>query len=126
VLFGCSKNQAELGNPVGVRLEGQGARDLEMAVALTRGQGEPAPSQVGAALAAVRKACPELSTLGRGGELVRVAMEVKGGRLRAPAAAPPEALAACVVHSVDGASMGPAGADGVIALVEVREAQPAR
>lgn len=97
-----------------------------MAVALTKGRGEPAPSQVGAALAAARKACPELSTLGRSGELVRVAMEVKGGRLRAPVTPPSEALAACVVRGVDGAPMGPVETDGVVALVEVREAQPAR
>jgi hypothetical protein len=126
VLFGCSKDPSELGSPIGVRLEGQGTRDLEMAVALTKGEGEPAPSQVGEALAAARRACPELSTLGRSGELVRVAMEVKRGRLRAPPAPPSEALAACVVHSVEGARMGRAEADGVIALVEVREAQPTR
>jgi hypothetical protein len=126
LLASCSRQSGSpvLGNPVGVRLEGNGSqRDLEMAVALTGGQGDPTPGQVGAALAAARKACPGLSELDASGELIRIALPIRDGKLRAPPAPPVEALAACVAQGMGGAAMGPAAADGVDAVVELRVAQ---
>jgi len=120
----CSKSKPDVqyGDPVSVRLQvGVGRPELEMALALAVGHGEPLPTSTADALVRIARACPEVDSLAKNGNVLRFRMKVREEVLHA-AETPSDALTACAAKAVEGSPFTGKGPGEVDALAEIRAA----
>ena len=107
------------GDPIGLRVSGPNASELDVAVAATRGRDVTAGvNKLATALHGASRACPELGSLGGSGSL-QVRLTVVGGKFNTSENLPDSPLALCVVRALDGKEILPSTEDLAL-LIEFR------
>ncbi|WP_394823846.1 hypothetical protein [Pendulispora albinea] len=133
VTFGCSKPKPDVQyrEPVSVRLSvGSGRPQLEMALALTPGHGEPPPTAIADALFRIASECPEIDSLAKSEGFVRLRLKVHAGALHLAPPSPSDPavdpLATCAGKAIENAAFSakgnPSGDSDFDAMAEIRAA----
>jgi len=125
VLGGCSREEPiPYGEPTGIRLSGSGGADIELAVAVTRGNDlAPQVSTMAGAFYDAVRACPAVSELAQKGSGLRLKFTLDHGKARAPSDAPAEPAAACMLRALEGKQVIVTDAPKLDMLAELRGAE---
>lgn len=117
----CSKESAapSYGDPIGIRLDDDAKLpSLAVAVAATKGTDlTPAVNKLASAFHEASKSCPELTPLATT-QTLRLKMSIEKGKLRAPANPSDEAVAVCILKSLEGKSVLPETTEKLDILAE--------
>ncbi len=126
VLAACSKKDAPAeenkgyGDPVGIKLSGNGPNDptYEIAFAVTKGQTPPAPDSMAGPVYVAAKSCSQVQDVTKNGQTLRVKVILENGVVKVPSM-PDDPAAQCLLKALDGksiAKVAPAKADVLIEL----------
>jgi len=126
-VIGCSREEPiPYGDATGIRLSGGGSNgpELELAVAVTRGQDlTPHVSTVAGAFYEAVRACPAASELAQQGSALRLKLTLDHGKARAPSEIPAQPAAACMLRALDGKQLIMTDAAKLDMLAELRAAE---
>ena len=126
----CSKPNTDVqyGEPISVRLSvGSGRPEMEMALAVAGGHSQPPPNVIADALVRIAKACPEVDSLAKSEEVIRLRLKVRDAVLHSTESsssprAPEGSPIACAAKAIDGSPFPGKSDSEFDALAEIRAA----